>query len=132
MCYNADDNEASILIRAKYWSKIRGDLFKKIGRGKGGSTQWGYLAGIRSWHNGHRIRLTDENKAALEKVVDYLNATEGRDELLDLGILRPPEDTDELISIIQEAKTDRQIKKEELRLFLKHKMKILRYLSKTL
>jgi hypothetical protein len=127
-------NVATVLLRDKFWSKIRGDLYKKVMRGPGGKLQWDYVMGIRSRDkDGKRIRLTEKNEKRLQRIVDYLNSEEGRDELIQLGDTSPPPgDTDSLLEIIQGASTDRQIKKEELWLFLKYKNRILKYLAGSL
>lgn len=126
-------NVATVLLRDKFWSKIRGDLYKKIMRGAGGKLQWDYVMGIRSRDStGKKIWLTEKNEKRLQRIVDYLNSEEGRDDLMQIGDMNPPENTDSLIEIIQGASTDRQIKKEELRLFLKYKNRILKYLAGSL
>ena len=124
------ENEVTVLLRDKFWSKIRGDLYKKMAKGHGGKIQWEYLTGIRSRDaSGKRIKFTDKNYTRLEGIVQYLQSSEGRDALLEIGVMNPPEDPDSLVEILQGSKSDRQIKKEELNLFLKYKEKILQYLA---
>jgi hypothetical protein len=126
-------NVVTVLLRDKFWSKIRGDLYKKMMKNPEGWLQWQYFSGVRSRdREGKRIRLAEKNRKYLEGIVHYLNSSDGKENLLQVGILEPPEDTDCLVDILQGAKSDRQIKKEELQLFLKYKSKILRFLAESL
>jgi hypothetical protein len=77
----------------------------------------------------NKIRLSEKNIAFLEATVQYLNSTEGRDELLDMEIINPPEHIDDLIEIIQGSMTDRQVKTEIFRLFMSHRHYLLKHLS---
>lgn len=81
---------------------------------------------------GKRIQLTERNKEKLNNVVDYLNSVEGRDELIQIGITDELNHYDDLIEIIRNAKTKSEIKKDEFRSFLKHKSKIMSYLTRIL
>jgi hypothetical protein len=128
-----DENEddVSSLIREKFWAKIRSNVYKKVCRGIGGYTQWAYIVGRKTYDNcGNRITLTDKNKRILQEIVDYLNSTEGRNELLDMSIIEVPDHVDTLISYIQDAKKIEEVKVDEFRLYLKHKDKILKFLSR--
>jgi hypothetical protein len=123
------DEDDINLIHESFWTGIRASLFKKISKGEGGRYQWTYIIGkISRYPDGARISLSDKSIKYLDKIVTYLNSTEGREELLDIGIKEPPEDIDELIGILKFSKNDRTIKKEQFRLFLKHKHKIMKYL----
>lgn len=123
------DEDDINLIQESFWSGIRASLFKKISKGEGGRYQWMYIIGkISRYPDGSKISLSDKSIKYLDKVVTYLNSTEGREELIDIGITDSPEDIDELVGIIRYSKNDRTIKKEQFRLFLKHKHKIMKYL----
>jgi len=131
--YEREVEEMAILLRERFWARIRSGLYKQICKGKGGFYQWSYITGIKSKDSkGNKIRLSKDNIGILEKTVDYLNSTEGRDELMQIGLLNSPENIDELIENIQRSKTKDEVKKEEFRAFLKYKDKILSYLTKFL
>jgi len=66
--------------------------------------------------DGRRITLSKYAQAELQKVVDYLNMEEVEGDLREMA-LTPPDHIDELINLIQGAKTDRVMKAEEFRLF---------------
>ena len=119
-----DEPNVLQLIRDIYWSRIRVTLYKQICKGPDGYNQWAYIMGRKS-----KIRLSEKNIAFLEATVQYLNSTEGRDELLEMDIINPPEHTDDLIDIIQGSKTDKQVKAEIFRLFMSHRHRLLRYLN---
>ena len=123
-------NEDDInLIHDSFWSSIRASLFKKIAKGTGGQTQWAYIVGKRSRHiDGQRIKFSRKVEKHLWAMVEYLNSEEGLDELMDHGINKAPEHIDDLVDIIANAKTDRDIKRDQFRLFLKHKHKIMKFL----
>lgn len=124
--------EAEIdLIKESFWSGIRASLFKKIVKKniKGCQFQWSYIIGKRTRdYKGNRILLDKRSEKYLWKIVDYLNSTEGLEDLQDLGIQKAPEHIDDLIEIIRSSKNDREIKREQFRLFLKHKHKIMKFL----
>jgi len=124
-------DEVSLLIREKFWARIRSGLYKKICKGPGGYNQWAYITG-RKRHdkNSDKIFLTDKSKKLLQQIVDYLNTTEGQDDLMNIGITEPPDHIDTLIDYVQSAKTMQEIKLEEFRMYLKNRDKILQYLLK--
>jgi len=124
------DEDDVNLIHASFWSGIRASLFKKIAvKGKGSSYQWAYITGKKSiYPDGQRIQLSRKTEKYLWDMVGYLNSEEGMEELHDLGIMEAPDHIDGLINIIADAKTDRDIKRDQFRLFLKHKHKIMKFL----
>ena len=125
-----DEPNVLQLIRDIYWSRIRATLYKQICKGSDGYNQWAYIMGRkRTDSQRNKIRLSEKNIAFLEATVQYLNSTEGRDELLDMGIIYPPEHIDDLIDIIQGSMSDRQVKAEIFRLFLNNRHRLLRYLN---
>ena len=120
------------VIRESFLTGIRKELFKKICKGDGGSYQWRYIIGKCSrYPDGRRIILTKDTLSELHRVIDYMNSSEGLEELNDMGI-DPPTHPDELIHLIQAAKTDREMKSIEFGLFRKHKNQILKYLARVL
>lgn len=126
--YDEDPDDLNI-IQKSYWSDLRSYLFKKICKGKGGRTQWEYITGKRSRNaDGTRIQLTEDNTRILESLVAYYETDEGREELDKYDIHPIPEHPDDLIEKISEALPDRKMKREEFKLFLKHKDKIMRFL----
>lgn len=126
--YENDPDDLNI-IQKSYWSDLRSYLFKKICKGKGGRTQWEYITGKRSRNaDGTRIQLTEDNTRILESLVAYYETDEGREELEKYDIHPIPEHPDDLIEKISEALPDRKMKREEFKLFLKHKDKIMRFL----
>jgi hypothetical protein len=129
--YSEELNESEIdLIQESFWTGLRSALYKKIIRCKDGWYQWAYITGKKNrYANGKRIILAPEILTILWGTVNYLQSVEGQEELMDIGITNDtPEHVDDLISLISEAKTDREIKADQFRLFLKHKHKIMRFL----
>ena len=128
--YGEELNEEEVdLIKESFWSSLRSDLYKKIIRDIDGAYQWAYITGKKNYYsNGKRIYLSAQSIKYLSQVVTYLNSEEGVQELMDLGISNPPEHIDELMSILAFSKTDRELKRDQFRLFLKHKHKIMRFL----
>ena len=123
------DVEGVDLIKESFWSDLRSSLYKQIAVGAGGSYQWGFITGKKShYSDGKRIHLSDESFKCLGHTVAYLQSEEGLSELMEHGIPYPPEHIDDLIDLITFAKTDREIKKDQFRLFLKHKNKIMQFL----
>lgn len=121
------------LIQMLFWSRIRTALYKKICLNKGsqGFYQWEFLMGRLTRDNrGDKLQFSSETQQILESSIDYLNSTEGRDELLELGITEPPEHMDDLVSQVQGAYTDREAKAEVFRLFMKNKSRLLSYLNR--
>jgi hypothetical protein len=43
--FDEEDSEVPSLLRDRFWSKIRSDLYKKICKGKGGGSQWLFILG---------------------------------------------------------------------------------------
>jgi hypothetical protein len=126
------DDMAS-LLRERFWTVIRSSLYKKICKGKGGFTQWAYITGRKSRDSKNRkIVLSKDSLLVLEKIVNYLNSSDGIGELVDVGVLNPPEHYDDLIGIIRESMNVRDMQREEFLAFLKHKNRVLFYLSKVL
>ena len=94
-----------------------------------GATQWAYITGKKSRHvDGRRIQFSDKILKHLWNAVNYLNSEEGLEELKELGISEVPDHIDGLVNLIANARVDRDIKRDQFRLFLKHKHKIMRYL----
>jgi hypothetical protein len=128
-----DNDEMSSLLREAFWSGIRASLYKSICKGGGGFNQWAFITGKKTRDShGRKIRLFDESIAAMQKVVDYLESTEGQDELKELGITNCPDSPDALMSIICDVKTTNEVKRDEFRAFLSHKHKVLEYLSRVI
>lgn len=130
--YGEEGSEKDRVLREElFWSGIRASLYKKINKGKDCRYQWAYITGkINRRRDGSLITLSKENLAHLEHIVDYLNSEEGLDNMSDYGIYgASPQDPDDLKSFIAGAMTDRQIKREIFRLFLKHRNKILDFLE---
>jgi hypothetical protein len=126
-----EDDEVTSLMRDKFWARIRSTLYKKICKGQGGANQWAYITGRkRTDRYGDKILLTDRNKKFLQNIVDYLDSTEGRDDLIEIGITEPPDHIDLLIDYVQSAKTMQEIKLEEFRMYLKNRDKIWQYLAR--
>jgi len=126
-----EESEMDMLLKDVFWSLIRADIYNKIWKGKGGQTQWAFISGKKSRDKaGQRIRLTDKNMRILQRAVDYLNKTDGLNQLLSLGIKEPPECVDDLIEILANSKTRVQTKKEEFQIFIRNREKIMRFLSK--
>lgn len=124
--------EVNAVLRDSYITGIRKGLFKAICKRRGGPIDWAYITGKKSrGRDGRRITLSKYAQAELQKVVDYLNMEEVEEELRDMGLI-PPDHLDDLIDLIQGAKTDRVMKAEEFRLFQKHKEKVLKYLARVL
>lgn len=128
--YGECDEDNCNLIRETFWSGVRAVLYKKIGyRGKDCTYQWAKITGKKiKYPNGKRIELSEKAIKHLWHIVEYLNSEEGLDELRSIGIMYPPEHIDDLINEISDAKTDREIKREQFRLFLKNKHKIMKML----
>lgn len=129
LCGEVDEDNKE-LIRETFWSGVRSILFKKIAvKGKDCSYQWAKITGKKlRYPNGRRIELSDKTKKYLWQMVERLNSIEGLDDLREIGILEAPEHIDDLINEIGHAKTDREIKREQFRLFLKNKHKIMKFL----
>ena len=127
---NQDFMELMNLLREDYLQRIRSDLFNRIYRVQGGQVQWRFIIGkLSRYPNGELIQLSENSLKALQRWVDYMNSEEGLDELRELGI-EPPDHIDSLIDLVQSAKTDRQMKADSFRLFLKHRSRILEYLTR--
>ena len=129
--YGEELNDEEVdLIKESFWTGIRSSLYKKIIKCKDGGYQWAYITGRKNrYSDGRRISLSKESLAILWGAVGYLQSEEGQEELMDIGILDDtPEHVDDLISLVSGAKTDREIKADQFRLFLKHKHKIMRFL----
>ena len=122
-----DKNDIN-LIQESFWSEIRASLYKRILKGKDGGYQWAYITGKKSrYPNGARIQLSERSIKFLWQTVEYLSSSEGLEKLNELG-LEAPGHIDELVDIIADTKTDRVIKREQFRLFLKHKHEIMKFL----
>jgi len=125
--------EVNAVLRDSYITGIRKGLFKSIRKRKGGNQDWAYITGKESWgKDGLRITLSRHALTELRRVIDHLNTEDMEGELRELGVYPPPDSTDGLISLIQGAKTDRVMKADEFRLFMKHKERILKYLARSL
>jgi len=128
-----EDYDIGNLMRMLFWSRIRVALYKKICLAKGsqGFYQWEFLMGrLRRDNKGNKIQLSCETRQILESSIDYLNSSESRDEILELGISEPPEHIDDLVGMVQGAYTDREAKAEVFRLFMKNKSRLLNYLNR--
>jgi hypothetical protein len=124
----AEDEDDLNIIQKSFWSDLRSCLFKKICKGEGGRIQWDFITGKRhKYADGRRIWLSDRNKKILEDLVAYFSTEEGREELAKYDI-NPIEDTDELMAMLANAIPDRDMKREEFRLFLKYKSEIMQFL----
>jgi len=130
--YGHEEIEETMDLRREFfWSGIRASLYKKVHAEKNSYYQWAYITGKKSrYKNGSRITLSEKNLKHFWQTIEYLNTEEGLEWMRGYGIYEtPPEHPDDLISIIQEAMTDRKIKKEIFRLFMKNREKILNFLS---
>jgi hypothetical protein len=126
--YVEDPDDLNI-IQKSYLSHLRSSLYKRICKGKGGRIQWDYITGKRTRHaDGRRIWLTDKNTKILEKLVDYYATDEGREELEKYDIHPIPEHIDDLMAMLDGAPLDREMKRDEFRLFLKYKDEIMQFL----
>jgi hypothetical protein len=129
--FDEEDDEVQKLMVDVFWSYARAHLYNEIHRGKNGFTQWFFITGKKSRdRHGARIQLTERNTKILWNMVNYFNTDEGREELLKIGVVDPPEHIDDLISIIADSKTREETKAEEFRMFLKNRERILKFLSK--
>jgi hypothetical protein len=125
----SDDNDDLNIIQRSYWSEMRSHLYKKICKGEGGRAQWDYITGKRSREaDGRRIRLTAKNEKYLQAIVDFFDTEEGRLELEKYDIHPIPDHIDGLMEMLCEAPLDREMKREEFKLFLKHKHEIMQFL----
>lgn len=130
--YGEEDIEKDMDLRKElFWSGIRSSLYKKVHKEKDSHYQWAYITGKTNRRpDGSRITLSDRNVIHFENIIEYLNSEEGLDNMHDYGVYDdPPQHPDDLICIIDGAMTDRQIKKEIFRLFMKHRNKILDFLE---
>lgn len=126
-----EESEMQVLLRDIFWSFLRASLYNKIWKGRGGYTQWCRVTGKRSKdRTGQKIELTKKTQNILWRTVDYLNTTEGLEQLQDIGVTEPPEHIDDLIEILSDAKTREQTKKEEFQFFLKNRERLLRFFAK--
>jgi hypothetical protein len=124
----AEDEDDLNIIQKSFWSDLRSHLFKKICKGEGGRTQWDFITGKRHrYPDGSRIWLSKKNTKILEDLVAYFATEEGREEL-DKYDINPIENTDDLMGMIANAIPDREMKREEFKLFLKYKSEIMRFL----
>ena len=125
----AEDEDDLNIIQKSFWSDLRSYLFKKICKGEGGRAQWDYITGKRHrYSDGQRIWLTEKNTKILEDIVVYFATEEGREELDKYDINPVPEHIDDLIGMLADAVPDREMKRDEFRLFLKHKSEIMQFL----
>jgi hypothetical protein len=123
------DEDDLDLIQKTFWSDLRAELYKKICRGEGGYNQWALITGKKTrYPDGQRIRLSDKTVRYLQEVVDFFGTAEGREDLEMAGITKIPEHIDDITGMIGDALVDRAIKREQFRLFLKHKYRIMRFL----
>jgi hypothetical protein len=131
--YQNECNEMNQLQIDQFWANLRSNLYKQICVGKGGANQWAYITGKRFKDSkGNKIQLTEQNKEKLNNLVDYFSSSEGSDELFQIGISDSFNHYDDIIEIIRNAKSKTEIKKDEFRSFLKHKSKIISYLTRIL
>jgi hypothetical protein len=116
-------------LEESFWSCVRANLYKKICKGKGGGIQWAYITGKRSYDsNNYKISLTEKNIKLLENTAESFNTEEGLNYLKQYGVYEVPQNSDDLITILQQSKTKSDIKKEEFKLFLKHKERLIEYI----
>ena len=127
--FEQEDNEVSSLLRDRFWSKIRSELYKKICKGEGGGNQWLFIVGKKSECYGKKIRLTDKSIHVLEKTVSHLNTSDAKDELISIGVIDVPESVDDLVDILQNSKTSSEVRHIEFKVFLKNRDRLLRSIS---
>lgn len=127
--YGYIDEDDLNLIQKSFWSDLRSSLYKKICKGPDGRLQWDYITGKRSRDSkGRRILLSEKNTTILQNLVDYYQTEEGRDQLMDYDIDPTLDHIDDLMGKLCEAPLDRDQKREEFKLFLKHKHEIMKFL----
>lgn len=125
----AEDEDDMNIIQRSFLSDLRSYLYKKICKGPEGRIQWDYIIGKRSrYADGRRILLSDKNTKILQNAVDFYETEEGRDQFAEYDIPHIPENIDDLMNLISNAPLDREMKKEEFKLFLKHKYEIMQFL----
>jgi len=125
----AEDEDDLNIIQKSFWSDLRSCLFKKICKGEGGRIQWDYITGKRHrYSDGRKIWLSDRNTKILENIVTYFATEEGKEELEKYDIYPIPEHVDDLMAKLADAIPDRDMKRDEFRLFLKHKHEIMQFL----
>ena len=128
--YQEDKSESS-LLREGFWARLRATLFNKISKGPGGPDQWAFITGKkRRDSEGNKLYLMEKNFKILERTVEHLNTEGGRDQLMEIQESNIPDSVDDLIDIIQATRTKEEVKRDEFRLFLKHRERIMRYLLK--
>lgn len=119
-CENSTDDRVS-LKKDLFLQKIRSNAYKKLSKGKGGLTQWLHITGVRSKDSrGKKIYLNDRSLKYLERIVSYYQSTEGKADLLDVGMVYPPQDVDDIIDWIQGASNDRGMKRRLFNYFLRN------------
>jgi hypothetical protein len=107
---------------------IRSNLYKKICKGEGGLNQWKYIIGIKSMDaSRNKIKLTKRNIQYLEQVVHYLNG-EGKSDIETFGITLY--NYDDLIELIRNSKTVKQLKNDEFRMILRNKKRLVNFLCR--
>jgi len=127
--YGYIDEDDLNLIQKSFWSDLRSYLYKKICKGPEGRIQWDYITGKRSrYSDGRRILISDKNRKILQNIVDNYETEEGRAQLEKYDIHPIPENIDDLMSNLCDAPLDRDQKREEFKLSMKHKHEILRFL----
>jgi hypothetical protein len=83
----------------------------------------------KSTCNGEKIQLTKKSFQALERIVEYLNTSEGIDSLINIGETQAPESVDDLIDVLQASKTSNEVRQTEFKIFLKNRERLLRTIS---
>ena len=109
-----------------FLQQLRSSAYKNICKGKGGLTQWRRIVGKANRDSkGKIITLSNTTITYLQRIVDYFNISEGMEELqsMDIGI---PEHIDDLIDLIQSAKTYDQMRDEIVSQLFKKFRKILK------
>jgi len=125
-----ENDEMSNILQERFWSCIRASLYKKICKGRGGSNQWAYIMGRKRFDSkNNKICLTEKNISTLQRTCEHLNSEEGMTDLLKVGITEAPEHYNDLINILSNSKNRSHIKKEEFKLFIKHKDEIIHFLK---
>jgi hypothetical protein len=130
--YGQEEIEEEMDLRKElFWSGIRASLYKKVHNEKDCYHQWAFITGKKSrYPDGSKITLSKKNINHFERTVGYLNSEEGQDNMHLYGIFEDsPEDVDSLMEFVSGAMIDRKIKKEIFNLFIKHRDRILDFLS---
>jgi hypothetical protein len=130
--YGQEEIEGELDLRKElFWSGIRASLYKKVRNEKDCYHQWAFITGKKSrYPDGSKITLSKKNTNHFERIVEYLNSEEGLNNMHEYSVYDdPPEDVDSLIDYVSGAMVDRKIKKEIFILFIKHRDRILDFLS---